>query len=88
MFKDASSYEISEAFVDGLRDVFHDLRWMAGLLGDVKWKVVWFSVGQVRAVRQVIRVTSRKFTIEDLAEVFLDNMNLTRRCNATTAEPT
>ena len=32
---------------------FNDLRWMVGLLVEVKWNVVGFSVWQVRAVRQV-----------------------------------
>ena len=60
---------------------------------DVEWGVVGFSVGQVGAVRQVegdvkeihnflvgFNCDLKAILVEDLAEVFLDHHNLTRRC--------
>ena len=66
---------------------------MVRLLVDVMWDVVGFSVGQVRAVRQVkgdvkeihdffvgFNCDLKAILVADLAEVFLDNFNLTRQC--------
>ena len=60
---------------------------------DLEWDVVGFSVGQVGAISQVegdvkeihnflvgFNCDLKAILVEDLAEVFLDHLNLTRRC--------
>ena len=64
---------------------------MTGLLVDVKWGVVGFCVGQVRAIRRVkgdvkeihdflvgFNCDLKAIPVEDFAEVFLYKLNLTR----------
>ena len=64
---------------------------MVGLLVVVKWDVVGYNVGQVRAIRQVkgdvkeihdflvgFNCDLKTILFEDLAEVFLDKLTLTR----------
>ena len=53
LFTHVNDKQHDRAFVYGKWDFFNVLPWMVGLVVDVKWDVVGFSVGQVRAVRQV-----------------------------------
>ena len=61
---------LGEPFIDGLWDVFDDLRWVVRFLVDVKWDVVGLGIRHVCTVER-LRVRSRKLTIFLLASIVI-----------------